>query len=61
MIFEKQITNLCEEAAACKSETEAIELAQRARNLMHARVDELRSNLNTLQQVAPNEIIKPTE
>lgn len=58
MTVEEQIVKLCEEAAACESEADAVELARRARALMHARVDELRSNLTTLQQVAPSDIIK---
>jgi hypothetical protein len=59
--FEEQITSLCEEAAACKSEEVAVELARRAQNLMRARVNELRGNLITLQRVARTEILKPKE
>jgi hypothetical protein len=58
MTFENQIENLCKQAAQCKSESEAVEIARRIQRLMHARVDELRSNLTTLQAVASSDVIK---
>ncbi len=56
--FEEQISALCQEVIACKSEEQAIELARRIQSLMHARIEELRGNLITLPPIGPTGIDK---
>lgn len=58
MNFEEQINQLCTEAIACKSEEKAVELARRMQSLVHARIEELRSNLVTLPPVGPTGLEK---
>jgi hypothetical protein len=53
MTFEECIRELCEQAAACASETGAVELARQLRSLMHERVEELRGNLLTMPLFGP--------
>jgi hypothetical protein len=48
MTFEERVRQLCEQAAAAGSETEAIELARQAQSLIHDRIEELRGNLLTM-------------
>lgn len=58
MNFDEQIVKLCEELIACKSEARAVELARLMQELMHARIEELRSNLITLPPLGPTRIDK---
>jgi hypothetical protein len=53
MTFEEQLKHLCQKIVACKSDEEAVELARRMQALMHARVEELRSNLIALPTIGP--------
>ena len=53
MTFEQQILSLCEEAVACESEEEAMEIARHIQALLHARIEELRGNLISLPPVGP--------
>jgi hypothetical protein len=48
MTFEERVRQLCEQAAAAGSETEAIELARQAQSLIHDRIEGLRGNLLTM-------------
>jgi hypothetical protein len=48
MTFEQQIHELCQEAIACQSEEDAVSVAKRIQVLMHARIEELRSNISSL-------------
>ncbi len=56
MTFEQQITKLCSEAIACKSEEEAVELVREIQTLMHKRIEELRGNLITLPPLGPTNV-----
>lgn len=58
--FEEQITQLCQELIACKSEVKAVELARLVQSLMHTRIEDLRSNLVTLPPTGPTGIDKQT-
>ena len=48
MTFEQRVRQLCEQVAACASETEAIELTRQLQPLMHERIEILRGNLLTM-------------
>lgn len=58
MNFEEQIAQLCEEAIACKSEEQAVELVRRLQALMHTRIEQLRGNLINLPPIGPTSIEK---
>jgi hypothetical protein len=53
MTFEEQVNKLAEEASACTSEEQAIELIRRMQTLMHDRIETLRENLITVPPVGP--------
>jgi hypothetical protein len=48
MTFEERVRQLCEQAAAAGSETEAIDLVRQAQSLIHDRIEGLRGNLLTM-------------
>ena len=58
MTFEEQLSQLALSAVDCKSEQEAVEIARQIRELLHARIEELRSNLMTIPTVGPIAIRK---
>ena len=58
MTFEQQINRLSQQDVACKSEEEAVDIARQMQELMHNRIEELRSNLITLPPVGPINIRK---
>ena len=53
MTFEDQINKLADEAIACTSEGQAVELVRRMQALMHERIEGLRENLITVPRVGP--------
>lgn len=53
MTFEDQIIRLAEEAIACTSEEQSVELVRRMKALMHERIEALRDNLITVPPVGP--------
>ena len=53
MDFENQILQLCQEIIACQSEEESVKLTRRMQELLHRRIEELRSNVSTLPLVSP--------
>ena len=53
MTFEDKVDKLAEEAIACTSEEQAIELIRRMQTLMHDRIETLRENLITVRPVGP--------
>lgn len=53
MTFEDQINKLAEDAIACASEDQAVELVRRMQSLMHERIESLRENLITVPLVGP--------
>ena len=53
MTFEERVREMCEQAAACGSEIEAIGLVRQLQSMMHERVEELRGNLLTMPSLGP--------
>jgi hypothetical protein len=53
MTFQESVRELCEHAAACNSDIEAIGLVRQLQSMMHERVEELRGNLLTMPSLGP--------
>jgi hypothetical protein len=45
MTFDERVRVLCERAAGCESETEAVKLARQVHGLLHERIEGLRVDL----------------
>lgn len=52
--FEHQIKALCERICSCQSDEESISLAQQMRELLHNRIEEIRSKGMFTPDVAPD-------
>ena len=59
MTFEEQVRKMCEDAVACESEHEAIEIIRKLRAMVHSRIENTRSNLITLPPIGLAGIEKP--
>jgi hypothetical protein len=47
MDFENHIRELCQEILTCQTEEEAVDLTRRMQELLHRRIEDLRSNVST--------------